>query len=373
MRLAVNARLIVSQRLEGMGLYTVEVIRQILLQTDFELLMLTDRAGDLPELPRRVDRQILYPSARHPVLFAAWFELRVPAALEAWRADAFLSADNFTSLRTKVPQLLVVHDLAYLHQPEAVGRLQLAYYRYFMPRFARRAEALVTVSDATRRDVAEAYDIDPADIRVAYNGVRPRFAPLSVSRIAAVRARLTEGAPYFVYVGAVHPRKNVDGLIRAYSSFRQNTAHAHKLLIAGRFAWQAGPTRAALESSPFRADVHLLGYVEEAELGEVIGAATGLALVSHFEGFGVPVLEALTCGVPVVASASSSLPEVAGPGGLLVDPADDDAIAEALARLAGDDDLCEVLAKAGRQHAEQFTWARAGAVIVEALRTLYAP
>ena len=314
--------------------------------------------------------RLLYPSARHPALFITWFELRVPGALSAWEADAFLSTDNFLSLRTPLPQLLVVHDLAYLHQPEGVGALVRAYYRYFMPRFVHRADALLTVSKATKQDVAAAYDVDPSKIQVAYNGVRPRFTRLSAKQVTSVRERLTGGQPYFVYVGSVHPRKNVDGLIRAYSRFRESSGQPHHLVIAGRFAWQAGPTRDALEASPFREDIHLLGYVEEEQLGEVIGAATALVLVSHFEGFGVPVVEAHTCGVPVIASNTSSLPEVTGPGGLLVDPADDEAIAGAMAKLATDDALRQVLAKAGEEHAKQFIWAAAGEVVVEALREL---
>ena len=370
MRIAVNARLLANQKLEGMGLYIVEVVRQLLRNTDHEFLLLTDRPGALPDFPRPVERVIASPPARHPVLFYAWFEWAVPRALRKWRADAFLSLENFCSLRTTVPTLLVIHDLAYRHLPEGVSAVQLAYYRRYMPRFARRADALLTVSEATRRDVSEAYGIPEDEIGVAYNGVRGKFRRLSPKQVSSVRERFTQGQPYFIYVGSVHPRKNVHGLIRAFDRFKSETGLPHRLVIAGRIAWKAGETTDALHASPYREHIVLPGYVEEAQLGELIGAATALALVSFFEGFGVPVIEAFNCGVPAVVSDRSSLPEVAGPGGLLVDPNDTRDITAALTKLATDSDARQVLAKAGETHAAQFTWQRTGRQISEALRGL---
>ena len=364
MRIAVNARLLVGQRLEGMGLYTLEVLKQLLARRPSDdFLLVCDRPGPLPDLPRAVERVTVGPPARHPLLFWAWFELSVPRALRRWGAEAFVSLENFCSLRAPTPTLLVVHDLAYRHVPQGVSPLVLAYYRRYMPRFVRRAEALVTVSEATRRDVSEAFGVPADRIAVAYNGVRARFGRLSPKRVADVRQRLTGGAPYFVYVGAVHTRKNVDGLVRAFTRFKAGTGLPHRLVIAGRMAWQTGPVAEAIAASPVREHVVATGYLEEDELGEVIGAADALALVSLFEGFGVPVVEAFACGVPVLVSDRSSLPEVAGPGGLTVDPTDEGAVARGLARLATNDDLRRRLAEAAARHAERFTWARAGEVV----------
>ena len=346
-----------------MGLYILEQLRQLLETTDHEFLLITDRKGPLPELPRKVERVIAYPSARHPFLFYAWFEWAVPRALKNWDADVFLSMDNFCSLRTKVPTLLVIHDLAYLHLPEGVSPLVLAYYRRFQPRFAKRADALVTVSDYTRQDVAQAFGLSSKQISVAYNGVRPRFRQLSPKQVSSVQNDLTGGAPYFVYVGSVHPRKNVDGLIRGFNRFKRYTHLPHKLVIAGQMAWKTSETQKELDCSNFKEDIMLTGYLGEERLGEVIGGATALCLVSFFEGFGVPIIEAFSCGVPVIVSDRSSLPEVAGPGGLMVDPSNDKAIGAALTELATDASKREVLAQAGKEHAQQFTWKASGEVI----------
>lgn len=357
-RIAVNTRLLVDQPLEGMARYTLEVLRQLLvLRPEDDFLLICDRAGALPELPRTVERVTVYPSARHPLLFYAWFEWAVPRVLRRWRADVFVSLDNFCSLRSTVPTVLAVHDLAYLHEPAGVGRLQLAYYRHFMPRFVRRAERVVAVSQFTRQDIASAFGLSPKPIALAYNGVQTRFQLATTAQVAKTRLRYTDGAPYFLYTGAVHPRKNVDGLVRAFSRFCESEPKAtHHLVLAGRFAWQSGPVGEALAASPVRDRIHALGYVPDDDLGALVAAADALCLVSRFEGFGVPILEAFACCVPVIVSNRSSLPEVAGPGGLLVDPEDDASIAAALARLAGDETLRQVLAKAGQAHTQHFTW-----------------
>ena len=354
-----------------MGLYTVEVVRGLLAALpDADFLLVTDRLGPLPELPRPVERVVAYPPARHPVLFWAWFELAVPRVLRRWRADVFLSCDNFCSLRADVPTLLVVHDLAYRHFPAGVSRLELAYYSRYMPRFVRRADALVAVSEYTRRDLAEAYGIDPTRVAVAYNGVRPRFRRLSPKQAAGVRARITAGRPYFLFLGAVHPRKNVDGLVRAYDRFCGSGVGEHHLVIAGRMSWGISPTAAAIDESPHRARIHVLGRVAEADLAEVVGAAHALVLPSHFEGFGVPLVEAMACGVPVVASDVSALPEVVGEAGLLVDPASEASIAGALERLAIDEELWRALGAAGVERAGRFTWVPAVRVIAGEVRRL---
>ncbi len=370
MRIALNARFLVEQHLEGIGRYTLEILRALLRTTDHEFLLLTDRAGPLPSLPRPVERVTLYPSARHPVLFLAWFEGAVPRALRKWGADGFLSMDNFCSLRTRVPTVLVVHDLAYRHVPDGVSPLMLRYYQRMMPRYVRRADSLVAVSKATRLDLSEAFHVSAADIRVAYNGLRPRFGPLSLKRIASVRNATTGGQPYFLYVGAIHPRKNVGRLIGAFDRFVAASGAPHRLVIAGSQAWQTEPVEAAYAASPNRARIRFTGFLPEAELGDLIGAAEALALVSLFEGFGVPLLEAMACGVPVVASNVSSMPEVVGAAGLLVDPTSELEIALALGRLAGSEPLRRRFAEAGLARAATFTWERGAAVIAEAIDSL---
>ncbi len=365
MRIAINTRFLLKGRMEGIGHFTWEVARRLARQhPEHEFFFLFDRPWHPSFVPAdNVYPVHLWPPARHPLLFMAWFEWAVPRALHKLRADVFLSPDNFCSLRTDVPTVLVIHDLAYRYFPKQVPWAHRAYYQYFMPRFARRADRIVTVSEYTRQDVQRAYHIDPQCIAVACNGCRPIFKPLSEKEIQAVRDQYAQGQPYFLFVGAVHPRKNVHRLIAAYDRFRKMSQAPVKLLIGGRFAWQTGPVRSAWEQATYREDIHFLGYLDEVCLPAITGAALALTYTSLFEGFGVPLLEAMHCEIPIIASNVSSMPEVAGPAALLVAPHDVHAIAEAMLHVWQDKALRRRLVEAGRRQRQHFSWARAAEIV----------
>lgn len=373
MRIAVNARLLVDQRLEGLGRYTFEVLCRLMdLLPEAVFVLICDREGELPALPRSYERINVMPQARHPLLFIAFFELSLPAALKRCGADVFLSCDNFCSLRSRVPTVLVVHDLAYRHVPQGVSKAVLAYYRYFMPRFVRRADAIITNSEFTRQDIAAAFGLSAADIDQGYSGVRPFFQPQPAEVRDAVRTKYSDGHPYFIAVGAIHPRKNIDGLIRGFDVLcdrLQASGSSQKpyLLLAGRLAWEAAAVEAALEVTRYRERIKILGFVEDEDLPRLIGAAEALCFVSHFEGFGVPIVEAYACEVPVIVSNRSSLPEIAGPKALLVEPERADQIADAMQRLLENPALGQVLAKAGRAHTRNYTWDFTADVVAKAL------
>jgi len=291
----------------------------------------------------------------------------VVRALKRYRADVLLSPDNFCALRTSVPTVLVVHDLAFLHYPKQVRQVDLWYYRFFMPRFLRKADQIVTVSQFTKSDIQKQYNVPPNKISVACNGCRETFQPIDLSTQLSTRKKYAEGEPYFFYIGAVHPRKNVVRLIQAFDRFKKATNATLKLLIAGRFSWQTGPVKMAYEESDFQRDIHFLGYVSNKELPKLMGAAFALTYVSLFEGFGVPLLEAMQCEVPVISSNVSSLPEVAGEAGVLVDPTDVQAIAEVMQRLYESEALREELIAKGRQQRQQFSWQKAADIVWTAI------
>ncbi|RME11971.1 MAG: glycosyltransferase family 1 protein, partial [Bacteroidetes bacterium] len=293
---------------------------------------------------------------------------RLPAVLERLKADVFLSPDNFLSLRSKLPTVLVTHDLAPFHFPEQITPIQRWYYHRFIPKFNRRAEEVVTVSNFTKQDIVKQFGIAEEKITVACNGCRDIFRPLEDSEKKAVRETFADGKPYFLYVGAVHPRKNVHGLIRAFDIFKRNTGADAGLLIGGRFAWKAGEVQQAYEASPFKKDIRFLGYLGDDKLPAVTGAAFAATYVSFFEGFGIPLLEAMRCGVPVITSNITSMPEVAGNAGLLVDPYRPEDIARGMQQLWEDPHLYREKAAAGIEQEKQFTWEGAAEVVYEALR-----
>jgi glycosyltransferase involved in cell wall biosynthesis len=358
MRIAINTRFLLPGRLEGLGGYTHEVARRLIaLRPADEFIFLFDRPFDQQFIyGNRVQGVVVRPPARHPVLWWWWFEHRLPAVLRRVRADVLLSPDGYCSLRAGTPTIMVTHDLAHRHYPTQIPRLVRAYYNYFVPRYLRRAERIVTVSEYTRQDIQRQYGIPAAKISVAGNGIREHFRPLTAEESTQVRQRYTDGEPYFFFLGAVHPRKNLSRLLAAYDQFRSHTDSTVRLLIGGRMAWQTSDIRRAWEQARFRDDIHFLGYVPDEELPRLVGAARALTYVSLFEGFGVPVLEAMQCDTPVLTSNVSSLPEVAGEAALLVDPTDVDAIARGLEQLHTNEALRQQLIEKGRMQRQRYSW-----------------
>lgn len=373
MRIAINTRLLLSRYLEGLGNFSWEISKRLVERhPQHDFLFCFDRPYESRfVVGERTQARVVYPPARSPALWWAWFELGLPPVLRNWKADVFLSPDGYCSLRSRVPTVLVTHDLAFLHYPDQVPRGVLRYYKRWTPRFLARAEQVVTVSDFVRQDIAKHYSLPTNQIMVAGNGVREIFRPLVANEIEALRTEYSGGRPYFFYLGAVHPRKNIASLLRAYDRFRDLGGPNYPLLLGGRLAWQLAEVKAAHAASPYHGDIHFLGYLPTAIAARLLAAALGLVYPSLSEGFGVPVLEAMHAEVPIITSATTSLPEVAGAAALLVDPQSEEALADALLRLATDTALGGRLVELGRQQRQRFSWEQATDVIDRAIAKVY--
>ena len=370
MRIAVNTRFLLPGKLEGLGWYTHELLRRMVLaHPEDEFIFLFDRPFDPAFVyAPNVRPLVLFPPARHPVLWYLWFEWAVPRALRQQRAEVFFSPDSYLSLRTRVPTVLTVHDLAPLQHPEQVPGWPRAYYRYFLPRFIHRATRLIAISAYTRAAILACTEAPPERIQVVHNGSREGFVPLPEAEKTLVRAQFSAGQAYFFYTGAIHPRKNIPRLIRAFDRFRASSQTPVRLLLAGRFAWQTGEVKTAFEAARYRSDIQFLGYVPEADLKRLMASALALVYVSLSEGFGLPVLEAFHAEVPVICSSTTALPEVAGPAALLVDPVSDSAIAEALQQVWENEDLRLELIARGRLQCQAFDWEQAAQAVYQAIR-----
>lgn len=369
MKIAVNTRFLLTDKLEGIGWFTHEVVRRLVAwHPDWEFVFLFDRPFDDRFLfGPNVSGIVVPPPARHPVLWYLWFEWTLPAALRRCGADVFFSPDGFCSLSTPVKTLMVTHDLAHLHFPAEIPLAARYYYHHFVPRYLRRADAVVAVSEFTKSDIVGNYGLAAGKIAVSCNGCREGFVPLSPDNQTLVRTKYSGGQPYFLYVGAVHPRKNIHRLIQAFDRFKTITGAPVKLLIGGRFTWQTGTIRSAWEAAVHKEDILFMGYVPEAELPELTASALALTYVSLFEGFGVPLLEAMHCDTPVLTSNVSSMPEVAGDAALKVDPENVEQIVAALKNLYEDATLRKTLIEAGRHQRTFYTWDAAAKVVERAI------
>ncbi|MBP7821310.1 MAG: glycosyltransferase family 4 protein [Saprospiraceae bacterium] len=370
MRIAINARFLISNKLEGFGRFSYETLRLIVKNNEqHHFIFFFDRPYDSAFIfGDNVTPVVLYPPARHPFLFYIWFELMLPKALKKHKADIFFTPDGYCSLRSKIKTISVVHDLAFFHFNDHVNGLMQKYYEYFFPKFIYRASKIVTVSNFVKNDILQFFPtIDKEKILVACNGVSHDFVPLAESDKSEVRHKYAQGNPYFFYVGAVQPRKNIARLIAAFSSFKEKDQTNMQLLIAGRMAWKTEETIEALAQSKHKNDIKFLGFVSNAELARLVASATALVYVSLFEGFGIPIIEAFHAEVPVVTSNCSSMPEVAGDAALLVDPYNIEEISNALTKISTDQQLRQQLIQKGSVQKLKFSWEKAATVIQEAI------
>jgi glycosyltransferase involved in cell wall biosynthesis len=358
MRIAVNTRLLLKGKLEGIGWFTYQTLEHIVRQhPEHEFIFFFDRPYD-PQFvfAPNVTPVVVHPQARHPILFYLWFEWSIPFMLRKYKIDLFLSTDGYMSLSTRVPTCLVIHDLAFEHYPEHFVLSHKLYWRHYSPLFAKKAKRIATVSTFSKNDISTHYGIDPANIDVVYNGAHEEYRPFSSEEKEAVRQKYSEGCEYFVFAGALHPRKNIVNLLKAFVSFKKRQPTNMKLVIVGRPAWKYEEVEEMRLSMPFKNDVKWVGYMNVDELSQVIGAAYALVYASLFEGFGIPILEALQCNVPAIVSNTSSMPEVAGEAALLVDPTSPEDIAQKMHMLYKDEALRAKLISKAHVQVAKFNW-----------------
>jgi glycosyltransferase involved in cell wall biosynthesis len=358
MRIAVNTRLLLKDKLEGIGWFTYETVKRITQNhPEHEFLFLFDRKPHPDFLfSENVTPYILHPQARHPFLWYIWFEFSVARFLKKHKVDLFLSPDGMIPLNSNIPVISVIHDINFLHYPKGIPFFTRSYFLRYFPLFARKSTHIVTVSHYSKIDIATNYNINPDKITVAYNGANTAFKPYENIKKAEVRNRFTKGKPYFIFVGALNPRKNVARLIMAFDKFIATTELDYALLIVGEPMFMTSDIKDALNSISSKDSVIFTGRMNVDDLTMVMASATALTYVPYFEGFGIPLVEAMNCHTPIIASDRTSIPEVAGDAAFYVDPFDVDSIAYAMKLVATDNRLQEALSAKAESRKKLFSW-----------------
>lgn len=272
-------------------------------------------------------------------------------------ATHILHGPNYLLAPHAGPSVVTIHDLSFIHYPEYHPRERLCLLERELPRTLRQATHILTDTEFVRREIIQILGVPGDRVSVAHLGVDPSFQPLSPlqTRQALRDLRLEHGA-YLLCVATLEPRKNLTRLITAYSRLSARLRTAFPLVLAGTGGWLTQDLESLIQPLERSGTVRRLGYVPEAQLPSLFAGAAGLAMPSFYEGFGLPVLEAMACGVPVLTSNRSSLPEVAGDAALLVDPEDEDAMGQGLNRLLADDDFRRQARERGPLQAGRFTW-----------------
>lgn len=309
---------------------------------------------------------VIGPKARHPWLYYLWFEFQLPRIFKKYKIDLFYSPESFLSLKSKVPTLMVTHDLAFETYKDHLPAYQQKYNQKYGPLFHERADHIVAVSEFTKQDIIQKYGASSNKISVAGNASPSGFKPMRQDNIQSYRNKYSMGKPYILYVGSVHPRKNVASLVDAFNQYNTSVNDKYHLLIVGRKAWNATDSLKKIAKSTH---VHHLEHIEE-DLPNIMAASEALAYISLFEGFGIPILEGMMSEVPVITSKDSSMSEVGGDAVHLVDPLNISDITSGIKKVLEDKSYSDALVSKGKQRTKEFNWDKTTSIISTKLFSL---
>ena len=318
-----------------------------------------------------------YPDAwQKPVPNILWHQGRLPWLLRAHRVDVLFVAHNRVPLWKTCGQVALLHDLAEFHVGRKYDAARGLYRRLALGGGVRRADWVVTVSESAKADIQTFLNVPAHKIAVIPNALLAELGGASIDPLAArgfLTARYHLPAQYVLYVGALeHPNKNLVRLLEAFQLARERVGFPHHLVLVGPKRWRPEVVFNAIGRLGLEPCVHWLGYVPFADLRQLYAAADLFVYVSLWEGFGLPVLEAMAHGVPVIASNTSSLPEVAGEAAVLVEPTNTEEIAAAIGRVVTDQALQEHLRRAGPARANRFNWKSSAERLVGVFRAVHA-
>lgn len=358
MKIAVNTRLLLSGKLEGIGWFSYEVLKRLTQNLpEHEFIFIFDRPYSNEFIfSKNIKPVVIGPPSRHPLLWYWWFNYSVPKVLKNEKADLFFSPDGFLSLNTSVPQIPVIHDLNFEHYPKDLPFSHRTYYRTYFKKYAHIAKRIGTVSEYSKKDICSLYQINEDKCGVVYNGVNELFKPIDNVLAEKTRQKYTNGKNYFFFIGALHPRKNISRLIEAFAVFKEKTNSDFKLVLAGNKKWWTGEMENTYQNCVYKADIVFPGRVPQDDLFHLMASAYALSYVPYFEGFGIPIIEAMKSETAVITSNITSMPEIAGNAALLTDPLNVLSIAEAMSTLFTNPQLRNKLIENGKIQADKFSW-----------------
>jgi glycosyltransferase involved in cell wall biosynthesis len=357
-KIAVNTRLVIKDKMDGIGWFTLETMSRIAnSHTEHQFWFLFDRPpSPALQFPPNVKPVVVRPVTRLPLLLKFWNNVAVPFALSKIKPDLYISSDGFLPPSIRIPSIAVIHDLNFEHHPHFLPSKYSGFYKSRMRKSAEMATLILTVSAYSKSDLVSTYGISPDKIDVVYCGLNSFIKPISPEEIRLIHQHLGIRGDYFIVVGTLHPRKNIPATIEAYNTFRSRTGKQVQLVFAGNDKWTTPEIKDAFGKSTFHDDILVTGRVSDHVMNALVTGATAMVYVSLFEGFGMPILEAAAAGVPVITSNNTSMKEIAGDTALLVDPLNTNQIAEAMHQIIAERDLADQLIERSKTLPGKYSW-----------------
>lgn len=305
--------------------------------------------------------------AKNPLLLQYWFNYKIPALLRKHKVDVFVSAGGYCSLRSKVPQCLIINDLSFLHHPQLFTRSWLRFYKSNTVKFLTKAKTIVSHSQFLKKEIITHYKIADDKISVAYHGIGENFTAIGWQQKDAVKQTHTQGLEYFLYSGPIHPQQNLMALLKAFSFFKKRQKSNMQLVIASTTKTNDAAFIKSLASFKYRKEVKLLEHVPDASMTAITAAAYAVVYTPIGEGFGWSLTEAMYSDVPVITSRTGTNVEICGDAALYVNPNDFNDIADKMMLLFKDENMRNKLIAKGRQQAGLYNWNKTIAVVWDAL------
>jgi len=356
-RVAINTRLLIQNKIDGIGRFAFETLKRITTTNpNVEFHFIFDRPFSSDFMfNNNITPHVLSPKTRHPIFWYIWFELQLPKLLKTINPNVFFSPDGFIPTNCPYPSVTTIHDLNFEHNPKYLKWTHSLFYRKFFKTYAENSDKIITVSNFSKEDIIKTYGISPEKIHVVYNGVSDDFKTVSNDRKIEIKNKYTNGVNFFVFIGSLHKRKNIKNLLLSFDNYKKNNRKL-KLVIIGEQKWLDRETEKIYKKMKFREEVVFLGRIGNMELAEILGSATALCLISFFEGFGLPIIEAMKCSVPVIASNTTCIPEIVENAGIIINPNNINAITDAMLQIEENDEMRKKLINQGAMRATCFNW-----------------
>ncbi len=381
MRIAIDARSLTDERLTGVGFYTLHLIHEIAKAAPSADIMLFASGTEqtlrrLPDFPyKNVEKiEILIPNKILSLLFL----LPLPVSLDSFlpRKPDFWFFPNHNIIKTRFPYTLTVHDVSFDIYPDFFTKKDGLVRRLSgIKKLAQNATHLFAVSESTAEDLKERWGINKDRITVTPLGVdHQTFLPREQPSDRTFRAMYDLNRPYILSLATREPRKNLESAIEGYDAYRSGGGKPYPLVLVGANGWKNRSIREAIKRSEYKADIRILGYVPEKHKTALYRGAEVFLFPSFYEGFGLPVLEAMACGVPVITSFTSSLPEIVKDAGLLIDPFNVNDVTAALRVLLdenGSEETKKQFKEKGARYAKDYTWVATATRTLQTLQSLF--
>lgn len=370
MRVGVNSRLLLKDKLEGIGYFTLKNLERLTKNhPECEFVLFFDRPYDKDFVFADNVKAVVIPfPTRHPMLWHIYFEILLPIYLRFYKIDVFFSTEGYIPTRGKTPKLCTIHDINFEHEKTYIGnKIYQKYMEYFTPRFAKSANAVLTVSNFSKQDLVTTYSLEENKIFVVESSANEEYKTYSEEENQKTKEKYSNSCPYFYFVGSLQKRKNLTNLFKSFDIFKSKTQSNVKLLIVGSRKWWKGEIEDTFNAMRFKDEVVFTGRLPLEEVNRIASASIGLVFVSFFEGFGVPPLEAYRSSTAVITSNTSSMPEIAGECAIYVNPYDVNSICDAMIELYSNPSLRESLIKKGQEQAKKYSWDKTAELVWNAI------